>query len=280
MTITPTSLLNLPIITTGTESGVWGNDVNNGLTSYLDIAIAGTLNFNSGTCATLSNTSGTSSATNIGSTTAQYAALSFGPGLSGNFTLTAPASSKIYYIVNLDSTYSATIKASGQTGYTVPKGQRAIVIFNGTDYVQADNYFNNVSITGGTITTATLDNTPLGNTTPANASVINLTTSGTVTFNGTGAVTLPVGTTAQEPGSPATGMIRFNTTLNQFEGYNGSIWGGIGGANASGCIYVNNQTITSSYTFQSGTSGESTGPITINSGVVITIPSGSRWVVL
>lgn len=280
MSYTPTPLLSLPIIATGTESGVWGSDVNNGLTSYLDIAIAGTLNFSSGTSATIANTAGTSSVTNIGSTTAQYAALSFGPSLSGNFTLTAPSSSKTYYIINLDSTYSVTIKASGQSGFTVPAGQRAIVIYNGTDYVKADNYFNNISVSGGAITNATLDATPIGNTSQANASVLNLTTAGTVTFTGTGAVTLPVGTTAQEPGTPSTGMIRFNTSLTQFEGYNGTIWGGIGGANASGCIYVNNQTILSSYVFAANTSGSSTGPITISSGQSVTVGPTSRWVIL
>ncbi|MES2592167.1 MAG: hypothetical protein V4608_09800 [Bacteroidota bacterium] len=41
---------------------------------------------------------------------------------------------------------------------------------------------------------------------------------------GTGAVIVPVGTTAQRPASPATGMIRFNTTLNKFEGFDGTTW--------------------------------------------------------
>ena len=35
---------------------------------------------------------------------------------------------------------------------------------------------------------------------------------------------MPVGTTAQRPGSPVQGMIRFNTTTSKFEGYNGSDW--------------------------------------------------------
>ena len=33
-----------------------------------------------------------------------------------------------------------------------------------------------------------------------------------------------VGTTAERPGSPATGAIRYNTTENRFEGYNGNQW--------------------------------------------------------
>ena len=44
------------------------------------------------------------------------------------------------------------------------------------------------------------------------------------TTNNTGAMIMPVGTTAQRPGSPVQGMIRFNTTTSKFEGYNGSDW--------------------------------------------------------
>jgi hypothetical protein len=35
---------------------------------------------------------------------------------------------------------------------------------------------------------------------------------------------------ASRPGSPVIGMLRFNTTENTFEGYNGTAWGPIGGA--------------------------------------------------
>jgi hypothetical protein len=41
----------------------------------------------------------------------------------------------------------------------------------------------------------------------------------------TGGMFLPVGTTAQRPASPATGMMRFNTTTNLVETYNGTSWG-------------------------------------------------------
>ena len=51
---------------------------------------------------------------------------------------------------------------------------------------------------------------------------------GLVSFPGTGAITLPVGTTAQEP-TGVSGMLRFNSTTSSFEGYNGTSWGSIGG---------------------------------------------------
>jgi len=44
-------------------------------------------------------------------------------------------------------------------------------------------------------------------------------------------------------------------------------------------IYENTQTVTSSYTITSGSSAHSVGPITLSSGVTVTVPSGSRWVI-
>ena len=49
---------------------------------------------------------------------------------------------------------------------------------------------------------------------------------------------------------------------------------------ASNGIFVNNMTIGTSYTIPSGYGASSVGAVTISSGVVVTIPSGSRWVVL
>jgi hypothetical protein len=45
-------------------------------------------------------------------------------------------------------------------------------------------------------------------------------------------------------------------------------------------IYLNTQTIATSYTIPTGSSAMSVGPITISSGVSVTIPSGSRWAIL
>jgi len=109
---------------------------------------------------------------------------------------------------------------------------------------------------------------------------------GTTTTPTTGAIALPTGTTAQEPSSPITGMLRYNTTKSSFEGYNGSTWGSIGGGGgATGggtdqIFYLNGQTVTTTYSIPSGQNAMSTGPITVSSGATVTVPSGSRWVVL
>lgn len=50
--------------------------------------------------------------------------------------------------------------------------------------------------------------------------------------------------------------------------------------NASNGIHVNSRTIAVSYAIPSGSSAMSVGPITVNSGITVTVPSGGKWVVL
>jgi hypothetical protein len=60
-------------------------------------------------------------------------------------------------------------------------------------------------------------------------------------------------------------------------------WGTAGGASGAGgddVFYENGQTVTTSYTLTAGKNAMSAGPITINAGAVITVPSNASWVVL
>jgi hypothetical protein len=101
-------------------------------------------------------------------------------------------------------------------------------------------------------------------------------------FNGTGALKLPVGTTGQQP-SPVAGMIRYNTTLGQFQGY-GTAWGSIGGGATGGgsdqVFNLNDQVVTTDYTIASTKNASSAGPIEINTGVTVTISTGANWVIV
>lgn len=68
----------------------------------------------------------------------------------------------------------------------------------------------------------------------------------------TGSATIPVGSTAQRDASPQQGYLRFNNTTFQFEGYNGSSWGSIGG----GASLSNTSSPDTHYlTFANATSG-------------------------
>jgi len=106
---------------------------------------------------------------------------------------------------------------------------------------------------------------------------------GDVTLDTTGALTIPDGTEAQRP-TAVTGMIRFNTDITQFEGYNGSSWSSIGGGATGGgadtVFFENSQTVTTNYTLTTNKNAVTAGPITINSGVTVTVPSGQSWVIV
>jgi hypothetical protein len=61
-------------------------------------------------------------------------------------------------------------------------------------------------------------------------------------------------------------------------------WGQIGGGatgNGGNQVFVlNDQTVTSSYTIPATKNASSAGPITINTGVVVTVDTGSTWVIV
>lgn len=128
----------------------------------------------------------------------------------------------------------------------------------------------------------------LGNVSQANfghADLTGATFTGSVIHNYTGALRLPVGTTAQRPGSPNAGDIRFNLTTTEAEIYNGSIFTAVaGGAGATGgandqWVFENDQTVTTNYQITANKNAHSVSP-TINSGVTITVPSGAILVIL
>ena len=137
------------------------------------------------------------------------------------------------------------------------------------------NASNNGYITIGNVTQTNLGLAPLAGATFTGAVVHNYTT----------ALKIPVGTTAQRPGSPATGELRFNSTLGSAEIYNGSAFAAVGGgAGATGggsdeVFFESDTNVTTDYTITSGKNAHTVSPV-INSGVTVTVPSGSLLVIL
>jgi hypothetical protein len=98
----------------------------------------------------------------------------------------------------------------------------------------------------------------------------------------TGAANIPVGTTAQRP-TGVSGKLRYNSSTGRFEGYTAAAWGSLGGATGGGnddVFYENSQIVTTNYTLTAGKNASTAGPVTINTGVTITIPTGAAWVVV
>ena len=235
-----------------------------------------------------------------------------------------------------DSNAAATVTTNGTGNLTISTNggtnSGTIVINQGVDgniaispngtgtvIINTDLDVDNVNINGNTISTTDTN----GN--------LTFTPNGTGygIFSGTQAILLPKGNnTTERPGTPVSGMLRYNTTINEFEGYNGTAWASVGGSAisndtstasdlyptfvdatsgtaldiytsnakllykpstgefkasapvASNGIFVNNTTVAASYTIDTGNNGMSVGPITVNSGITVTVSSGQRWLVL
>ena len=128
----------------------------------------------------------------------------------------------------------------------------------------------------------------IGNVTQANLGLAPLAGAiftGKVTHNSTSSLTIPSGTTAQRDSSPAVGMFRHNSTLNQFEGYNNGAWGAIGGgAGATGggtdeVFFLSDTNVTEDFTIPSGKNAHTVSPI-IDSGKTVVVSAGSLLVIL
>ena len=117
------------------------------------------------------------------------------------------------------------------------------------------------------------------------APLAGATFTGDVIHNYTTALQIPVGTTAQRPGSPSTGDFRFNSTTTSAEIYNGSEFTAVGGgAGATGggtdeVFFESDTNVTTNYTITSGKNAHTVSPV-IESGVTVTVPSGSLLVIL
>jgi len=260
---------------------------------------------------------------------------------------------------DLASAMTDSVAADGQTPMTGPLNMNSNKITNlatGTNSNDGINYaqFNTPTFGGAVVCSSTL--------TVTGATILSSDTTigGNLAVNGTGQIKLPNGTTAQRSATPALGSVRYNTTLQAFEGYttyngqtissitnvtttatlttaanhnltsgtfvtvsgavpaayNGTfsitvttpteftytmltnpagsastvgsykvgVWGQLGGGatgNGGDQVFVeNSQVVTASYQIPVGRNASTVSPITINGGVVVTVPSGSRWVVL
>jgi len=189
-----TSLLGLALPVTGDLSGAWGDTVNNSLTQLVDSAVAGTTTLSTDADVSLTTTP-------LASNTSRQAILLCTGNRTSVKTITAPAQSKVYIIINsttasIGGPYGVKIVGTGPTtGITINNGKYAVVAWNGSDFVQvAGNDLTALTgilpvANGGTgVTTSTgsganvLGTSPTL-TTPVIASIVN-----------TGTLTLPTST--------------------------------------------------------------------------------------
>lgn len=191
-----------------------------------------------------------------------------------------------YKITNLgtptastDATTKAYVDATVNAG--VGDGDKGDITVSGTGTVFA---IDSGVVTETKLATDSVSNAKIlnGAVTPSKISTNGPSweVTGNLSVPGTGYVDLPAGTTAERPGTPNSGMVRYNTSLGYFEGY-GTSWGKIGGGATGGgsddVFYENGQTVTTNYTLTTGKNAMSAGTITIANGVTVTIPANQSW---
>jgi hypothetical protein len=202
--------------------------------------------------------------------------------LSGGGTSTTPSTD------NNSTNIATTAFVVGQASATTPIVDGTAAVGTSLRYARQD-HVHPTDTTRAPLASPTFTGTvtiPAGASISGFAPLASPSFTGTVSFAGdisstaTGYLDLPTGTTAQRPGSPNSGMIRYNSDLGLFEGY-GSAWGTIGGGAVGGgsdrVFMENDQTISTNYTITTNKNAITAGPVTVNSGITVTIPSGSSW---
>jgi hypothetical protein len=188
--------LALELIGTGDQAGTWGNTTNTNLGTLIEQAISGyeVQSLTSGVTLTLTIPNGASGV-------ARNMSLEF----TGNgSTVIVPSNKKLYFVYNNCTSGTITMKVAGQTGVSIPKGSKQILVSNGTDVELA------VSSLEGTTTSAL---TAIG--TGAGTSVTSGTNNTFTGYNAGTAVTTGTSNTAvgYEAGAG------YNTSFNTYVGY-------------------------------------------------------------
>jgi hypothetical protein len=233
MSTSYTSLLGLALPVTGELTGTWGAMVDNAITSPLDIAVAGTQSITGDSNVTLSVTNGDTSGTNLaqvgsGSTgSAQYAIILCSGARTALRTITAPAASKIYTIINSTTGgFAVKIVGSGPTtGLTIPNGSSAVIAWNGSDFIEVGSSTvgnftvnGNLTVTGTSTLTGAVTNTAgtANGVAYLNGSKV-LTTGTALVFDGTN---LGIGVTPSAWASTAIQLQRASISYNSTLGAN------------------------------------------------------------
>ena len=164
-------LLGLALPTTGDLSGTWGTTVNDAITNLIDSAIAGTVTLSADADVTLSTTNGAANQ-------ARSAVLLW-TASNGATTrnITAPAQSKAYLVINAGTGIVVVRGAGPTTGVSIPVGTRALVAWNGTDFVKIVS--NPVSLTTDVTGILPVVNGGSGTATPSLVAGSNVTVAGT-----------------------------------------------------------------------------------------------------
>ena len=128
-------------------------------------------------------------------------------------------------------------------GTNLPNG----ISFTGKSVYIAGARYSGTFGVGGDTGAFTFTDNRLQTTSTNEEIIIEPAGTGYVAVDATSGLIVPVGTTAQRP-TGQTGMIRFNTTENELEVYNGSAWVSVGATNAVSVDNFNGDNSTTAFT--------------------------------
>ena len=164
--------------------------------------------------------------------------LTLTPGRTYKFDLSHSSNTghplRFYLEANKTTAYTTNVTVNGTAGQS---GAYVQIVIGDTTPMVIHYQCSSHSLMGNAIQTnsATATGTLLSSlSVSGNMDVTGtFTVSDNILMTGTGAIDVASGTTAQRPGSPSAGMFRFNSQTSEFEGYDGSAWGEIGGSAAT-----------------------------------------------
>jgi len=261
-----------PVVTGTTISSAWANttlsDIATALTGSIasdgQTPMAGPFNMNN------------NQITNLPVGTVQGNAVEFFQFSTPTFTGVAT--------FNADGIFTGTGEVqlpSGTTAQRTASPSTGMVRYNTTTkaYEGYKNGIIGISISGITYSTTTATLTTTSAHGLATGQIVVISGASPSAYNGTFTVTVTgtntfTYTMATNPGANATSV----------GSYNYGAWSAIGGGATGGgtdqIFNLNGQTINSSYTIPSGYNANTTGTVTIATGIVVTVPTSSRWAII
>ena len=265
-----------PVVPATVISTTWANTTLNDIST----ALTGSIASDGQTTMSGNLNMGNNKVTALANGTNPTDAVNYGQFINPTFTtLTVTGVSTFNSTANFLSTDDIKIPV-GSTAQRPASPTVGMIRFNS----DTNQYEGNKIVTGQSITsitfissTATLTtNSPHGLSTNDYITVVGASPA---QYNGTYSITVTGASTFTYvmASTPATNATAVGT-------YYANLWLAIGGgATGSGGNQVfveNDQTVTSSYTITTGKNAMSAGPITVNTGVTVTVPDNSTWVIV
>ena len=189
---------------------------------------------------------------------------------AGSGDVVGPASSVDSELVLFNSTTGKLIKRASLTGLVKATSGVASAATAGTDYVAPGGALGTPS--SGTLTNAT--GLPLSTGVTGTLPVVNGGTGQTTFTDGQ----LLIGNSTGNTLTKATLTAGTNITITNAAG--AITIAASGGGGGSSTILENEQVIAADYTISSAKNGLSVGPVTVNTGIAVTVGTGQKWLVL